>query len=414
MPTTSHQTKPRRSRWVKPLTLPSTLLLGLCVITLSPSSAIIEPEPLSAQNALDGRRALSALRQAASGGQKANVSVTWEEAQSLSRLAEAARSNERFELSKGSDGDARLKVSKPLPLGLWLNAQVSIRAGDKGKPVISGTVGRLPVPEFLAIPLIDAARWLLAKRGVPLPSLHETVRTVTINDEGLSAQLSLPSNLAVVLALPLQSTNSGVDASLVETHYCRLVTQQMSDPQLNLSSHVNRAFAASQKDDAKDGIDDSRARLVALAMIVGSPELIRLTGKAPNDIKACAVTTADATLLDRRDLALHWANSAALAATLGRESSAIMGLWKEMADSVPGGSGFSYADLAADNAGIWIAHGFEGGRENPKLRAWLAKANEKALLPIEGLDLPEGLATSTPDPAIVARIDERLAARLPR
>jgi hypothetical protein len=81
---------------------------------------------------------------------------------------------------------------------------------------------------------------------------------------------------------------------------------------------------------------------------------------------------------------------------------------------VPGGSGFSYADLAADKAGVRIAQGFDRGSENPSLKAWLAKATEEQLLPIKGMNLPEGLATSEPDPGMVKRIEAGLAQRLPR
>ena len=60
-------------------------------------------------------------------------------------------------------------------------------------------------------------------------------------------------------------------------------------------------------------------------------------------------------LRGRADLLLHFAISAAVAAVVTPEAAEAGGLGKEMADARPGGSGFSFADLLADLAGIRFA-----------------------------------------------------------
>jgi hypothetical protein len=60
------------------------------------------------------------------------------------------------------------------------------------------------------------------------------------------------------------------------------------------------------------------------------------------------------TLRGRHDWLLHFAASAALAAHLGPEAAEGAGLAKELLDA-RGGSGFSFADLAADFAGVSLA-----------------------------------------------------------
>lgn len=60
------------------------------------------------------------------------------------------------------------------------------------------------------------------------------------------------------------------------------------------------------------------------------------------------------TLRDRRDLAQHFFISAHLAALLGPEAAWGLGVAKELSDA-DGGTGFSFADLAADRAGIEFA-----------------------------------------------------------
>jgi hypothetical protein len=57
----------------------------------------------------------------------------------------------------------------------------------------------------------------------------------------------------------------------------------------------------------------------------------------------------------RHDLAQHFAVSAALTALLGAKAAEAAGLLKELLDAEPGGSGFSFCDLAADLSGVAFA-----------------------------------------------------------
>lgn len=57
----------------------------------------------------------------------------------------------------------------------------------------------------------------------------------------------------------------------------------------------------------------------------------------------------------RQDLAQHFAVSAALTALYGPRAAESAGVLKEVLDAQPGGSGFSFADLAADFSGVAFA-----------------------------------------------------------
>jgi hypothetical protein len=61
------------------------------------------------------------------------------------------------------------------------------------------------------------------------------------------------------------------------------------------------------------------------------------------------------TVHGRHDLCQHFVVSCALAAVGGPEAAEAAGLLKEVLDSQPGGSGFSFADLSADMAGVAFA-----------------------------------------------------------
>jgi hypothetical protein len=61
------------------------------------------------------------------------------------------------------------------------------------------------------------------------------------------------------------------------------------------------------------------------------------------------------TMRGRRDLAQHFVVSCALVEVVGAPLAEAAGLYKEQRDSRPGGSGFSFADLSADLAGVTLA-----------------------------------------------------------
>ena len=61
------------------------------------------------------------------------------------------------------------------------------------------------------------------------------------------------------------------------------------------------------------------------------------------------------TVHGRHDLAQHFAVSAALTAMSGAKAAEAAGLLKELLDAEPGGSGFSFCDLASDLSGVAFA-----------------------------------------------------------
>jgi hypothetical protein len=93
------------------------------------------------------------------------------------------------------------------------------------------------------------------------------------------------------------------------------------------------------------------------------------------------------TLYGRHDLAQHFAVSAALTAVSGAEAAQSAGILKEILDS-RGGSGFSFADLSADFAGIAFARRM---LDKPSRLADIEKAFRIADYAISPRGLPEGL-----------------------
>ena len=100
------------------------------------------------------------------------------------------------------------------------------------------------------------------------------------------------------------------------------------------------------------------------------------------------------TLHGREDSAQHYLTSAALAALGSGTLSNAVGLFKEVDDS-RGGSGFSFADLAADRAGTRFGELATASDESARTAQLLiARAQREIDIMPELHDLPEGLSES--------------------
>jgi hypothetical protein len=91
----------------------------------------------------------------------------------------------------------------------------------------------------------------------------------------------------------------------------------------------------------------------------------------------------------RHDLCQHFAVSGALTAVAGPRAAEAAGLLKEMLDARPGGSGFSFADLSADLAGVAFAQEM---LRSPRRLAEVVRSFAVADFVPPPAGLPEGLS----------------------
>jgi hypothetical protein len=122
---------------------------------------------------------------------------------------------------------------------------------------------------------------------------------------------------------------------------------------------VQRAFtlAALRSADGGNAVAENQAALAALGIALGDARVRHLAGFEPGRSYPRIKTQVGGrtTILRRNDLCRHFVVSAALTVLAGKSVSAAAGLLKEQLDAADGGSGFSFADLAADKAGVMFA-----------------------------------------------------------
>jgi hypothetical protein len=310
------------------------------------------------------------------------------------------------------------QASLQLADATWLNVSSRIAPGAKAFPDVTIGIGAWRVPPPLIRGILRLADGWAQWRGYGLPPTTSMVRDVAVGDDSVAATLAVPRQLFRVARELAGSSRPSVDPAVLAAIYRRLSEAGLPGD-VTLATPLRLAFTGRRP--GVDAVEHNRAAFIALAMYVVSPRVQRLAGSdmaidAPQE-------PPPVTLAGRRDLAKHFALSAALAATLDPRFTRAMGEWKELDDSLPGGSGFSFVDLTADRAGLHIARAALDPATAAAVADRLAAAEDGELFPLAARRLAEGLSEAefsrsyggldaAAYAAAVQRAD-RLLARLP-
>ncbi|HEX2831282.1 MAG TPA: hypothetical protein VHP37_33455 [Burkholderiales bacterium] len=157
---------------------------------------------------------------------------------------------------------------------------------------------------------------------------------------------------------------------------------------------VEAAFAPPR--DNADPVEHNRAALLALGIALGDERAARLVGITldPKLMRSIAALREGVTLNGREDWARHYTLSAALAVLRHPIAADAAGLMKEELDALTHGSGFSFADLAADRAGVRFAGAATRSEASARaLQARLARGFSAGDFFPAVHDLPENLTT---------------------
>ena len=149
-------------------------------------------------------------------------------------------------------------------------------------------------------------------------------------------------------------------------------------------------LALDQSNVSKDPVEENRALLQSLSLFCLGRGLDRfVTGERA--AKVIPPEYIGLTLWGRQDLVKHFFVSAGIAASGGSKLSHFAGLYKEVNDS-DGGSGFSFADLAADRAGVRLAELATGSaRKASAIQQKMAAAQTEDQFMPRIDNLPEGI-----------------------
>ena len=151
---------------------------------------------------------------------------------------------------------------------------------------------------------------------------------------------------------------------------------------------------ARKRSRTKNPVTENRAALFALAYLVGDVQIEPLIGEVKDLVGHDEVRQkiGEVTLYGRADWAKHYVLSGALTGLSGAFVSGLVGLWKERLDAHSGGSGYSFADLLADEAGTRMAEmALRDERTARVMQKRLSEIETTRQLMPKPDDLPEGI-----------------------
>jgi len=235
----------------------------------------------------------------------------------------------------------------------WVRVSLRVPAGPLGKATtlglrleshegqlhaVAGSIGRVPVNRWMLDHL-----WSLAQRFIISPQTLAALRAGLAATSGWAIGRDLVDLRVQPQAdLLAQLRGAGHAGGMLGAEQRARVDHYLA--------HIARrlAEAAARGGDPRA---ENRAAMLALAIHASEkPELAaRLLGiSVPPGKPVIPVARG------RQDLAQHWLVSAAITLEAGSGTADAIGVFKEVLDS-RGGSGFSFADLAADRSGVRFA-----------------------------------------------------------
>ena len=287
----------------------------------------------------------------------------------------------------------RLTVKLPdTPLGEYLNITADLSSADGRIHIERLLLGRLQLPGWLIEPLLLQLHRIMLARSDEYRTVAEAVSSCRFHDDHLEVVYQLDP----ALVGRMQQSGKGFLFPEADTHrmlaydeeLAGIAVQYASGP-VSLAKVLPPLFQLASARTAGNGEPQAENR--ALIMTLTLHALGRNISRYIDVPIAPHEQWLQLRVLGRHDLVQHYLLSAALAASAGSGLAGAAGIFKELDDS-RGGSGFSFADLLADSAGIRLAEMATG----TDLQARLLQQRMGGLLSeadfMPGIDaLPEGI-----------------------
>lgn len=284
----------------------------------------------------------------------------------------------------------------PNPLGRYVNLRLTVAPSSNGLLISRLALGRIEVPPAI----VDLAFRLAFDHFVGAgkgKAMMGSVRSVKIAGKTVSVAFRPPKRLVEDLTTAARRIAAAGDPARVRPYYrklARLSRDRATAGRSSLAGYIRPLFALARKrSENGDPVAENRAAVMALAMYFGDSRFERLIGKVrTGELRNYRPRTRQVRLGGRSDLVRHFTVSAGLTLLGGSGVANLLGEAKEVKDS-GGRSGFSFADLAADRAGVRFAEGAVASAASARhfQAAFSSPITEDDLFP-RSLDLPEGLS----------------------
>lgn len=309
------------------------------------------------------------VRAATSGapGAPETVTLSADTLQSALRLGSRLARDYRAETAI-MDETVRMTIALPVrwPGGArWLNLQVAIAPFDDRFALSHAQLGGRPVPPGLALDLARVGTNILLGAGAG-DTLFDAASAMVIegNEMIFALRLNHEGRSNVIDGVFASMRGGDLPAPARIDHYqaqLRAALAQMDAPSGGsvlplVRQAITLAYAQSIEATAAY---EFTAALLALANLCGAADFHLVVGPvagARTEEQGSRHTRCNAlTLGDRIDLRRHFVTAAAIKAVSYRGFAVSIGEFKELHDTISGGSGFDFTDIVANNSGIRLA-----------------------------------------------------------
>ncbi|QDP00911.1 hypothetical protein [Thalassotalea sp. PS06] len=378
--------------------------VALLFVVVETQPELQKPERLSSARASDARSILQRTARQIKQGGKSKYVFSKSELQSLSMLANNLSPKITTNVNL-SDSKALFQgYVKPFNTDIYLNFSMALPDSTEGLVFGDAQIGGLTVSGQW---LFETTLSLLSSRLKPEHyEVIEMVKAVEVSEKQLQIDLDQGENsladtgrLASLLSLR-NSLLPGVNLENVQAYYTNLLAfAQLPKRDNSLLYFLKHQFVEANKNSQLSGrrtVDENRDAMMALSLYFGSNKFALFTGEMQPMTREQQVLRnthkRTTTLLNRNDLQKHFVYSMALQLLSDANAGFALGEFKELLDSNPGGSGFSFVDLYADRAGTRLAQYATENETSAKAiqQTFLQMQTEQQLIPFPK-DLPEGI-----------------------
>jgi hypothetical protein len=278
-------------------------------------------------------------------------------------------------------------------LGNYLNITTDLSAADGSIHLEQLAVGRLALPVWLLEPLLLQVHRAMLARNEEYRMVAGAISSYRFHDDRLVIEYQTDPKLVE----RLQQRGKvylfpEADTRRMLAYHQELVrlSDQYASRRVSLDRVLPPLFqlATARSGESGDPQAENRALLLTLTMYALGKNINRLID-VPLQPPAHRLHLS---LLGRYDLVQHYLVSAALTVSAGSGLAGAMGVFKELDDS-RGGTGFSFADLLADRAGIRLAEMAMGTEQQARMLQ--QHMGDSSLLEADFMpgikDLPEGI-----------------------
>lgn len=354
-------------RWiiVSALLLPILLVIaaiGMAVYTLEETPLVGRSVPVDYATVAAGKALLKRIKiQVESADDHGTtLAVTEGELRHLAQMGSHTFKRLNTDLYFDSTGiNARMSVQLPAnPFGDYLNLGVQIPQSDAGIGLDRIMVGSLDFSGRLILPVTSQLLDILLKDN-KASLLLATVHGFRIEGDTALLHVMPPPDVKLQLKQAVRTLQayrfSPAEEERVVHYYDVLVgigTQHTRRIDSLSAYLVPLMTEASRRSVSSSAVTENRAALWATIIYFSNGAFETLVGKLVSAKRPLVRASSQVTLGGRPDLLAHFLYSAGITLATQQGIGIAAGEFKELLDSGNGGSGFSFADLAADRAGI--------------------------------------------------------------